>query len=665
MRRIARLLATIALGALAPLAIANPAAAATLEVCAAGCPYSTIQSAVDAAVGGWPSDMVVVKPGVYAESVVVNKLVDVVGEGYGIAGYGRPLVDAEEAIVTGDGSGPAFTLSGDARLYSIVVQDVAPAHPAIRMTGQARIVNGTARRNTTGIDIAVSGDVTTDVTQVDVLDGHAAGTGVRARTTGARIVLQNLRVTGHVGGTAVDVAGVGTGNHRANLSVIDTSDAATGVRLAELDEAVMNSAEVDVPAGGVGILLDVGLTRVELNGPDVTGAADRAGTVGIRLAGGQAGVATLDNLRLLDLATVVDVAAGWSSGSTWISGNHLRPLPGGTAFASASSSPVSAEENWIACPGGCTRVAGAGNAAIDASPSLALRAVHDGELLEGATVRAGAVFVRDDGSGEPTNSPFGVVATVTSTLGTIAGSPHSIWGRISTGPTLTVGAFPRTGTITVTTEDGISAEASGTVVGRAPWNLSEPTITGTMVHGTWATCNPGTWSHAPQQFSFHWLGDNDRLLQTGQRYYVTPGPMEQVRCRVLALTEGRHTAAAESQKRSPEYRSMRVLVTPVNHRGRVIRCRRGLCTTRRAVGVRFRAATRPAVRTRATIVVQRYMRGRWVRWVSGRANLPQRGYLYVPARLIPPGRYRVVVGVEGSGSWLGGRSRWVNWRITR
>lgn len=64
-----------------PLLLALSAQAFTLDVCAVGCPYNTIQGAVNAAATG---DTVHVQAGLYAENVVVANTISIVGDGAGL-----------------------------------------------------------------------------------------------------------------------------------------------------------------------------------------------------------------------------------------------------------------------------------------------------------------------------------------------------------------------------------------------------------------------------------------------------------------------------------------------------------------------------------------------------------------------------------------------------
>jgi len=76
-----------------------PAQAATLQVCKAGCPFATVQSAVNAAVTG---DQIFIARGVYTENVTIS------GKSLVLDGSGLDLT-----VIDGDAAGPVFTLGSN------------------------------------------------------------------------------------------------------------------------------------------------------------------------------------------------------------------------------------------------------------------------------------------------------------------------------------------------------------------------------------------------------------------------------------------------------------------------------------------------------------------------------------------------------------------------
>ena len=120
--RLARSLLTLSLIAstltIGSVVGATSASAATLEVCATGGTHTTIQAAVDAATSG---DTINVCAGTYAENVIINKNITLLGPNSAISpNSADPLTlnasRVAEAIVspTADGSGnaKAFTITG-------------------------------------------------------------------------------------------------------------------------------------------------------------------------------------------------------------------------------------------------------------------------------------------------------------------------------------------------------------------------------------------------------------------------------------------------------------------------------------------------------------------------------------------------------------------------
>jgi hypothetical protein len=113
--RAARLFTAIAAVAAigAAFAPAGASAATTDYVCASGCPYTTIQSAIDAAGTG---DTILVYPGVYKETLDVSTSVTIEG-----LGTGSTIIEADPATLT-----DAFTLNLGALTDYPIVYAAAP-----------------------------------------------------------------------------------------------------------------------------------------------------------------------------------------------------------------------------------------------------------------------------------------------------------------------------------------------------------------------------------------------------------------------------------------------------------------------------------------------------------------------------------------------------------
>ena len=167
---VGRRMAAIAVaGGLTVLGLPSPAnAAATLTVCASGCDYTGIQSAVDAAAAG---DTIEVGPGTYAEAVSITKAITLDGAGMGS--------NAASNTIIAPASGNAVTVapSSGATLDGVTITGV-------RVTGAA---------SSSGIYVVVATGQVTNLTISQVTATGSANSGIRFNgadpTSGTRMSL--------------------------------------------------------------------------------------------------------------------------------------------------------------------------------------------------------------------------------------------------------------------------------------------------------------------------------------------------------------------------------------------------------------------------------------------------------------------------------------------
>ena len=111
--------------------------AASLDVCLSGCPYSSIQAAINAAT---PGDTIIVAAGTYTEQILIQKELTLIG-----AGIGNTVVKAPNTRVTA----PGYTVqvwSGDnwTTDYLLAASPTDGTPISVKMTGFTFDANGTS-----------------------------------------------------------------------------------------------------------------------------------------------------------------------------------------------------------------------------------------------------------------------------------------------------------------------------------------------------------------------------------------------------------------------------------------------------------------------------------------------------------------------------------------
>ncbi|HOT05956.1 MAG TPA: NosD domain-containing protein [Methanotrichaceae archaeon] len=129
-----------------------PSSAATLNVCAEGCPYSRINEAIFSAS---PGDTVLVSSGTYREVVEIHENVSLQGQD---SGQGRPVIQAADGL-----------------------------RPAVMIRASGASLDGFSIANAGGIGVVVEGDGNT-----------VRGNGISSSRLGLAAAGQNHRITGNV-----------------------------------------------------------------------------------------------------------------------------------------------------------------------------------------------------------------------------------------------------------------------------------------------------------------------------------------------------------------------------------------------------------------------------------------------------------------------------------
>jgi nitrous oxidase accessory protein NosD len=147
----------LAVAAAAFAVFAGLAKASTLHVCPVSCPFTTIQSAVNAAN---PNDTIVVDAGVYSENVTVNKPLTLQGAEAGVDARTR---SGAETIVDGTGNSgrtPFSVTANDVTIDGFTVQGATSGNQfgyGVLLgagTSGAHIVNDILQNNISAIGLA-------------------------------------------------------------------------------------------------------------------------------------------------------------------------------------------------------------------------------------------------------------------------------------------------------------------------------------------------------------------------------------------------------------------------------------------------------------------------------------------------------------------------------
>jgi hypothetical protein len=255
-----RLLAAVLLVAGFALVSRTPADAASRTVCAIGCPFATIQAAVDAAADG---DTIKIKKGAYVENVVLtDKSLTLQGAG------------ALATVVDGGGVGRAFTITGTFGVTRVKLADLTITG------GQTPDLGG-------GISC---GSAELTVTDASIVHNATQGLGGGLYTNCAKTTLVRTLVT--------ENRSDGPGNFDGGGGIA----AISGVTLKLANSTVaVNHAVTD----GGGILGREASIVVEYG----TIAANRAGRFG--------GGISIDGELTLAASTVVDDVAGQDGGGLY------------------------------------------------------------------------------------------------------------------------------------------------------------------------------------------------------------------------------------------------------------------------------------------------------------------------------------------------------------
>ncbi len=322
--------AVLAPGALAAgVLFAAPAfAATTVTVCSAGCDFSSISAAVNAASAG---DTVNVAGGTYTESVAVNKALTIratapgttviPGPGYNDAGF---KLQANHVTIEG------FTIGDRSAMSKTIGIDVSS-------TTGAHIVDNTLVHNQRGVSLGGASDVLVSGTRF--VDNNGSGPDDNAALWGDNvtgITVEGSTFTGHTN-TAINLAG------SRDITVTGSTFTDNGnVAVIWDDTNVTVSGNTGTLMRGSGVYLNHS-SNVTISGNDL-GAQGGASAVSVNnVSGANSAVRVTDNV-LRHFVRGVGVANSAMGDTLVASGNAF--LTSTTGVRNQGTVPVDARHNW-------------------------------------------------------------------------------------------------------------------------------------------------------------------------------------------------------------------------------------------------------------------------------------------------------------------------------
>lgn len=463
-----RLATTLVVIALLSCAGAGAASASTLDVCASGCAYGTVQAAVTAA---GPGDTVAIAAGSYAGNVTIDTPnLRLVGAG---ASSTTLTAASGTRIVVGDGA-DGLTVEG-----LTVVASGAIAFQANFDTDDVTVRDVVIDGATSGFDFNAPNTVSADRWTLDGVTIRHAGVGVRFAT---RAVVIDMEIDGGRfedngsainGATSTSGLGVVDGFHMyGTVVVVPGATSNKGLYFEALRNAVIEDVDVSGTAlpgypynSGIEVnekyaaYANITLRRVNVHGAFTDQPAANAQGISIKARNDAPSYntvpASLTNVRILD-STVsgnqIGVAVGNDVRDVAI---HRSRIVGNSGlglldFRDAGTGSLDASDNWWGCNAGPV--------------------VHPGVLstLPGPAGGCDAVGTEQPANGDVLSPRLQLTATAAA--GTIAAGGQAVavdagLTRNSAGATVTPApAFPAPPTLTFTTSLGTLGTLSAPLV---------------------------------------------------------------------------------------------------------------------------------------------------------------------------------------------------------
>ncbi|MCW2927586.1 MAG: hypothetical protein JWM86_1554, partial [Thermoleophilia bacterium] len=333
---------------------------------------------------------------------------------------------------------------------------------------------------------------------------------------------------------------------------------------------------------------------------------------------------------------------------------------------------VDVRRNYVACPAqACETTSGTHPVApwSQVVPTLYVGSDREATVIDAdADVRAYVVLesVRADGSREttalPSEAPFAEL------VHSWAETPNPVGagdGRGLSSSQLVHTTGAGTGVVVSVRVQGRPATRTYRALGAAPRAIGLPRILGRVRHGSTVTCESPAWPVPPTSIAYRWAGGGRTSTEQARSIDDADVRFGALTCTVIA-NFAIHRGAVSKRTVTVERVPLRLQRYALNAGWRIMSCgstTASACRTRRNVGVRFWLASRSKKSVKATISMQRQVRGRWIPWVRGTIPMPMKGGSYIPGKLAASGTYRICFTVPAHDIYSGGTTRWQYWRV--
>lgn len=314
MRRLRHTLLAIAL-VLGALSLPAPAAAATADVCPVGCPFARITEAVAYAA---PGDVITIGPGIYLETIVIDKPLTLKGADAGLPAWEQ---DRTGSLVVPAGAAGFVIEAAGVTIDGFRIQPSSgPNKTGIVGNDTLRVLNTLFAGNTAGVvDFGPNTEVRGNLFEHNNLAGPRSGTALATDRPASGLLVVNNRFIGN-DGPAVQL---GAGPHSEVAVTFNRLQDTGGFHLADASDVMLWGNALNATRGD-GIALRGGVAGIYLRENQVVGAEGAAMRITSDAGLGPNVAVMLDTNRFIESAVGIQADAGALMNDATLTGNVLR-----------------------------------------------------------------------------------------------------------------------------------------------------------------------------------------------------------------------------------------------------------------------------------------------------------------------------------------------------